>query len=194
MERPMEHVAEWIEIPGRKTNKSLRLYHILSPKKESEDQRIWDQLIFDRWCISVGFERCKWFASGCKLCIWPRHILEVMASILMSWMFSWYNLTVLELGKLTDGTVLVSFDKVPTKQKMEVVRRWSCNRGKNLYKISARLLAFLIHSYSIIQSWPHFSDPLCEQRRNPACLGYAREPTRSRSGKGPACPDFFQLI
>ena len=33
MERPMEHVEEWIEIPGRKTNKSLRLYHILSPKK-----------------------------------------------------------------------------------------------------------------------------------------------------------------
>ena len=84
MKRPMEHVAEWIEIPGRKTNKSLRLYHILSPKKKSEDQRIWDQPIFDRWSYfcctnSERFERCKWFASGCKLCIWPGHILEVMA-------------------------------------------------------------------------------------------------------------------
>ena len=60
----MEHVAEWIEIPGRKTNKSLKLYRILSPKKNSEDQRIWDQLIFDRWCYfcctnSERFERCK---------------------------------------------------------------------------------------------------------------------------------------
>ncbi len=179
----MEHVAKALK------KRSLRPYHILSPKNNIRGSNNLKSTRFSPMVWTSGARIVKNLFELCKWCQWMSDVYMYLTpphsgsyNLLMSWVEPFIFMVVTwrfqNLGVFCHVTSWMApfwypliRSRVPTKQKMEVVR-WSCNRGQKLVQTSLYSPPCLFDPIAIPSYSPHLiSINLCEHLKKPWLFG-----------------------